>query len=90
MSCRACDTDNDSSSPRVRSVGSEVGISLVVLAGGYSGHCTWLQAVSINMAAFNTVDVFDLAEDGQGSGRLVAVGAGCTTGQSPVRPLNGT
>ncbi|OAA53154.1 phosphoribosyl transferase [Cordyceps fumosorosea ARSEF 2679] len=51
-------------------------ISLSVVGGGHGGHCVQPNVVSMDMAAFNTVDLVEYPDAPSGSGFVVA-GAGC-------------
>ena len=60
------------------------GVSLTVLGGGHSGHCLWPNVVSVDMGAFDKVNILMAAEDGgdsgSDSGTLVVAEAGCKSG----------
>ncbi|KAJ8127876.1 hypothetical protein O1611_g5763 [Lasiodiplodia mahajangana] len=58
--------------------------SLTVLGGGHSGHCLWPGFVSIDMDAFDRIDILAVGE-GEGDGvsspsSLIVVEAGCKAG----------
>lgn len=62
------------------------GVGLTVLGGGHSGHCLWPNVVSVDMGAFDQVNILTAGEDedggdsGSDSGFLVIAEAGCKTG----------
>lgn len=60
------------------------GVGLTVIGGGHSGHCLWSNIVSVDMGAFDQVNILTAGEDGEDSssdsGSLVVVEAGCKTG----------
>ena len=60
------------------------GVSLTVLGGGHSGHCLWPNVVSVDMGAFDKVNILTAGEDGGDSGSdpgtLVVAEAGCKSG----------
>lgn len=60
------------------------GVSLTVVGGGHSGHCLWPNVVSVDMGAFDQVNILTAGEDGgdssPDSGSLVVAEAGCKTG----------
>ena len=60
------------------------GVSLTVLGGGHSGHCLWPNVVSVDMGAFDQVNILTAGENGGGSGSdpgtLVVAEAGCKSG----------
>jgi adenine phosphoribosyltransferase len=55
------------------------GVSLTVVGGGHSGHCLWPNVVSVDMSAFNEIQILTAGEDSD-FGSLVVAGAGCKTG----------
>ncbi|PGG96409.1 adenine phosphoribosyltransferase [Helicocarpus griseus UAMH5409] len=59
-------------------------VSLTVIGGGHSGHCLRPNVVSLDMSAFDYIDVFpgemDAEDSTSNSGPLVVAGAGCKTG----------
>lgn len=56
------------------------GVGLAVIGGGHSGHCLWPNVVSIDMDAFDQVQISPARRNGEDSGPLVIVEAGCQTG----------
>ncbi|KAL2753552.1 hypothetical protein ACRALDRAFT_1044157 [Sodiomyces alcalophilus JCM 7366] len=62
------------------------GVGLTVIGGGHSGHCVWPHVVSVDMSAFDQVNIVEAEEGGEalgfGSGpsSLVVAGAGCKSG----------
>lgn len=60
------------------------GVGLTVVGGGHSGHCLWPNVVSVDMGAFDEVNILTAGEDGghsgSDSGSLVIAEAGCKTG----------
>ncbi|KAG9238388.1 hypothetical protein BJ875DRAFT_532309 [Amylocarpus encephaloides] len=62
------------------------GVGLTVIGGGHSGHCLWPNVVSVDMGAFDQVNILPTGEDGRVSEAeaeaesLVVAEAGCTTG----------
>ncbi|KAK2592601.1 hypothetical protein QQS21_009708 [Conoideocrella luteorostrata] len=58
-------------------------VGLTVVGGGHSGHCLQPNVVSLDMSAFDQVDILAAEEKerpGSGSGPLVLAGAGCKSG----------
>ncbi|KAF2703980.1 hypothetical protein K504DRAFT_442823 [Pleomassaria siparia CBS 279.74] len=59
-------------------------VSLTVIGGGHSGHCLWPNVVSVDMGAFDQIDIItgegDGGDPGGDSMSLVVAGAGCKTG----------
>ncbi|KAF5024472.1 hypothetical protein F66182_3412 [Fusarium sp. NRRL 66182] len=58
----------------------EHGFGLTIVGGGHSGHCRWPSVVSVDMSAFNNVNLVDVADAQGGYDRLAVVEAGCKTG----------
>lgn len=60
------------------------GVGLTVVGGGHSGHCLWPNVVSVDMGAFDQVNILTTGKDegdsGSNSGSLVVAEAGCKTG----------
>ncbi len=60
------------------------GVGLTVVGGGHSGHCLWPNVVSVDMGAFDQVNILTTGEDGGDSGSdssfLIVAEAGCKTG----------
>ena len=58
--------------------------SLSVIGGGHSGHCMWPNVVSVDMSAFNHVQIFKAGEEegntGFDSRPLVVAETGCKSG----------
>ncbi|KAL5400602.1 hypothetical protein PMIN03_012239 [Paraphaeosphaeria minitans] len=57
--------------------------SLTVIGGGHSDHCVWPAVVSIDMGAFDQIQILAIGEargDGSDAGSIVVVEAGCKTG----------
>ncbi|CAM1508706.1 Fc.00g055540.m01.CDS01 [Cosmosporella sp. VM-42] len=58
--------------------------SLTVIGGGHSGHCLWLNVVSVDMSAFDQIHILTGTEGTEnsdhGSDSLVVAEAGCKTG----------
>ncbi|TQW08302.1 phosphoribosyl transferase domain protein [Cordyceps javanica] len=52
-------------------------VSLAVIGGGHGGHCLQPNVVSIDMAAFNSVDLVHSKDHGVSGSDLVVAGAGC-------------
>ncbi|KAF2106551.1 hypothetical protein BDV96DRAFT_330047 [Lophiotrema nucula] len=59
-------------------------VGLTVVGGSHSGHCLWPNVVSVDMGAFDQVNILPAGEgagdSGADSGPLVVVEAGCKTG----------
>jgi len=59
-------------------------LSLTVVGGGHSGHCLWPNVVSVDMGAFDQVNILTVGKDegdsGSDSGSLVVAETGCKTG----------
>ncbi|KAF2454375.1 phosphoribosyl transferase domain protein [Lineolata rhizophorae] len=60
------------------------GVGLTVVGGGHSDHCLWPNVLSVDMGAFDQVNILTAGEDvgdsDSGSGPLVVAEAGCKTG----------
>ncbi|RSL64775.1 hypothetical protein CEP54_004609 [Fusarium duplospermum] len=54
-------------------------VGLAVIGGGHSGHCLQPNVVSVDMSAFNRVNIMK-GERGSHSGSLVVIEAGCKAG----------
>ncbi|KAM3553728.1 hypothetical protein ARSEF4850_006785, partial [Beauveria asiatica] len=52
-------------------------LSLAVLGGGHSDHCLQPNIVSVDMAAFDNVDILRMKENGEVGPSLIVAGAGC-------------
>ena len=60
------------------------GVSLAVVGGGHSGHCLRPNVVSVDMSAFDQIQILRCEDEGEPShsdhGAFVVVEAGCKTG----------
>ncbi|KAM3541088.1 hypothetical protein ARSEF1564_006023 [Beauveria bassiana] len=52
-------------------------LSLAIIGGGHSGNCLQPNIVSVDMAAFDNVDVLRMKENGEVGPSLIVAGAGC-------------
>ncbi|KAM3483556.1 hypothetical protein MY8738_003099 [Beauveria namnaoensis] len=52
-------------------------LSLAIIGGGHSGHCLQPNIVSVDMAAFDNVDVLQMKGNGEVGPSLIVAGAGC-------------
>ena len=55
-------------------------LSLTVAGGSHSGHCVWPNIVSVDMSAFDHINILTVGDDGKKCNPLVVAESGCKIG----------